>query len=112
VSFFQVICYEFIDSHFECNVFFLVVIVIPLVMKAYLHAIAVWFNSPTPAQSPAGITLSATTLYAGYNVPELSTVDALGWITHINVCISCRVHYAVELTVHFFSHRSMRTSRS
>jgi len=104
VSFFQVIYYEFIDSHFECSIFFLVVVITSLVMKAYLRAIAAWFNSPTPAQSLAGITLSAFTLYTGYNIPEPSMVDALSWITHLNVRISCRVHYAVKLTVRFFSH--------
>jgi len=28
-------------------------------------------------------------------------VDALSWITYVNVRISCRVHYAVKSTVRF-----------
>ena len=92
MSFFQVICYEFIDSHFEQSIFFFVVVIISLVMKAYLRATAAWFNSPTPAQSVAGVTLLALILYTGYNIPEPSMVHALSWITYINVRTSCRVH--------------------
>lgn len=70
-------------------------------MKAYFRAVAAWFSDPTPAQSAAGVTLLALTLYTGYNIPEPSMIGALRWITYINVCVSCHVPYAVRLT--FFS---------
>ena len=103
MSFFQVVCYEFTNSHFEDSIFFLVVVVISLVMKAYLRATAAWFSSPTPAQAVAGVTLLALTLYTGYNIPEPSMIGAVRWITYINVRISYHVHYALKLTVCFFS---------
>ena len=68
-------------------------------MKAYFRAIAAWFNDPTPAQSAAGVTLLALTLYTGYNIPEPYMIGALRWITYINVCISCHAHYAPRFTV-------------
>lgn len=60
-------------------------------MKAYFRAIAAWFTDPTPAQSAAGVTLLALTLYTGYNIPEPYMIGALRWITYINVRISLRV---------------------
>ena len=69
----------------EHSVFFLLVITISLVMKAYFRAIAAWFTDPTPAQSAAGVTLLALTLYTGYNIPEPYMIGALRWITYINV---------------------------
>lgn len=67
------------------SIFFLLVVLISLVMKAYFRAIAAWFSDPTPAQSVAGVTLLILTLYTGYNIPEPYMVGALRWITHINV---------------------------
>lgn len=57
-------------------------------MKAYFRAVAAWFTDPTPAQSAAGVTLLALTLYTGYNIPEPYMIGALRWITYINVRIS------------------------
>ena len=57
-------------------------------MKAYFRALAAWFTDPTPAQSAAGVTLLALTLYTGYNIPEPYMIGALRWITYINVCTS------------------------
>jgi len=94
----DVVC-EFINSFFENSIFFLLVVIISLVMKAYFRAVAAWFNDPTPAQSAAGVTLLALTLYTGYNIPEPYMIGALRWITYINVCVSCHVHYVVGLTV-------------
>jgi len=70
-------------------------------MKAYFRAIAAWFNDPTPAQSAAGVTLLALTLYTGHNIPEPYMIGALRWINYINVCISCHGHYVVRLTIFF-----------
>ena len=93
------VCCEFASSHFEDSIFFLLIVIISLVMKAYFRAIAAWFNDPTPAQSAAGVTLLALTLYTGYNIPEPYMIGALRWITYINVCISCHAHYAPRFTV-------------
>ena len=84
------------------STFFLLVVVISLVMKAYFRAIAAWFSEPTPAQSAVGVTLLALVLYTGYNIPEPYMIGALRWITYINVCISCRIWYTAMLTVGFF----------
>jgi ATP-binding cassette subfamily G (WHITE) protein 2 (SNQ2) len=70
-------------------------------MKAYFRAIAAWFSDPTPAQSAAGVTLLALTLYTGYN-SEAYMIGALRWITYINVCIDYHVHYVVRLKFFFF----------
>jgi len=69
-------------------------------MKAYSCAVAAWFSDPTLAQSAAGVTLLALTLYIGYNIPEPYMIGALRWAAY--VCISYRVHCAVRLTVYFF----------
>jgi len=61
-------------------------------VKTYFRAIAAWFSDPTSAQSVAGVTFSVLTLYAGYDIPEPSTVGALHWITYINVCASFHIH--------------------
>lgn len=67
-------------------------------MKVYFRALAAWFTDPTPAQSAAGVTLLALTLYTGYNIPEPYMIGALRWITYINVCIlsphylCCHIH--------------------
>jgi ATP-binding cassette subfamily G (WHITE) protein 2 (SNQ2) len=70
-------------------------------MKAYFCAIAAWFSDPTPAQSAAGVTLLALTLYTGYN-SEAYMIGTLRWITYINVCIDYHVHYVVQLKFFFF----------
>ena len=62
-------------------------------MKAYFRALAAWFTDPTPAQSAAGVTLLALTLYTGYNIPEPYMIGALRWLTYINVWTSVRVLY-------------------
>jgi len=81
-----------INLHFEGSIFFLLVVTIALVMKAYFRAIAAWFTDPTPAQSVAGVSLLVLTLYTGYNIPEPYMVGALHWITYINVCASFHIH--------------------
>jgi len=101
VSFFDFARCEFVSSHFEDSIFFLLIVIISLVMKAYFRAIAAWFNDPTPAQSAAGVTLLALTLYTGYNIPKPYMIDALRWITYINICISHCLHYAEKFTVCF-----------
>ena len=58
---------QFISSRFRNSLFFLLVVVISLIMKAYFCAIATWFTDPTPAQSAAGVSLLVLALYTGYN---------------------------------------------
>jgi ATP-binding cassette subfamily G (WHITE) protein 2 (SNQ2) len=67
-------------------------------MKAFFRAVAAWFSDPTPAQSAAGVSLLALTLYTGYNIPEPYMIGALRWITYINVCIHYHAHHVVRLT--------------
>ena len=68
-------------------------------MKAYFRAVAAWFTDPTPAQSAAGVTLLALTLYTGYNIPEPYMIGALRWITYINVRISFHIRQRAKFTI-------------
>ena len=95
----QLVYFDLIDSRFERSVFFLLVVTISLIMKAYFRAVAAAFDDPTPAQSAAGVSLLALTLYTGYNIPEPYMIGALKWITYINVRIHCRVYCPVKFTV-------------
>jgi len=85
--------FSLISLRFGGSIFFLLVVTIALIMKAYFRAIAACFTDPTPAQSVAGVSLLVLILYTGYNIPEPSMVGALKWITYINVRTSFRTHY-------------------
>ena len=62
-------------------------------MKAYFRALAAWFTDPSLAQSAAGVTLLALTLYTGFDIPEPYLIGALRWISYINACIPSRSPY-------------------
>ena len=67
------------------SVFYLVIITMSLVMKAYFRSIAAVFTNPAPAQAVAGISLLILTLYTGYNIPITRMIGALRWLIYINV---------------------------
>ena len=67
------------------SVFYLFIISISLMMKAYFRTIAAAFADPAPAQAVAGISLLILTLYTGYNIPFPRMIGALRWLTYINV---------------------------
>ena len=67
------------------SVFYLFIISVSLMMKAYFRTIAAAFANPAPAQAVAGVSLLIIVLYIGYNIPVPQMIGALRWITYINV---------------------------
>jgi ATP-binding cassette subfamily G (WHITE) protein 2 (SNQ2) len=67
------------------SVFYLFIISISLVMKAYFRTVASIFSEPAPAQAVAGITLLVLVLYTGYQIPVPEMIGALQWLIYINV---------------------------
>ena len=67
------------------SVFYLFIITMSLVMKAYFRTIASVFSQPAPAQAVAGITLLVLVLYTGYQIPVPQMIGALRWLIYINV---------------------------
>lgn len=67
------------------SVFYLFIITVSLVMKAYFRTIASIFSQPAPAQAVAGITLLVLVLYTGYQIPVPQMIGALRWLIYINV---------------------------
>lgn len=72
-------------------VFYLFIITVSLVMKAYFRTIASIFSQPAPAQAVAGITLLVLVLYTGYQIPVPQMIGALRWLIYINP-----IRYAYE----------------
>ncbi|TFK22472.1 hypothetical protein FA15DRAFT_757994 [Coprinopsis marcescibilis] len=64
--------------------FFVFIQLLSLTMKAWFRAIAAAFKSEATAQSVAGISVLALSIYTGYNIPMPSMIGALRWITYIN----------------------------
>ena len=56
-----------------------------LTMKAWFRAIAAAFGSEPLANTVAGISVLAISIYTGYTIPKPSMIGALRWITYINV---------------------------
>ncbi|TFK38290.1 pleiotropic drug resistance ABC transporter, partial [Crucibulum laeve] len=65
-------------------IFFLFIFVMALVMKAWFRAVAAAFKSEATAQTVAGISILALSIYTGYTIPKPSMIGALRWITYIN----------------------------
>jgi len=86
----QFLCETFIHPWFAPtdpfrSVFYLFIITVSLVMKAYFRTIASIFSQPAPAQAVAGITLLVLVLYTGYQIPVPQMIGALRWLIYINV---------------------------
>ncbi|KAF9650879.1 pleiotropic drug resistance ABC transporter [Thelephora ganbajun] len=75
----------------QFSVFYLFIVSISLVMKAYFRTVASIFSEPAPAQAIAGVTLLVLTLYTGYQIPVPEMIGALRWLIYINP-----VRYAYE----------------
>ena len=67
------------------SAFFSFVFTMMITMKAWFRALTAAFKSPAPAQTVAGMSILALTLYTGYTIPEPSMIGALKRITYINV---------------------------
>jgi ATP-binding cassette subfamily G (WHITE) protein 2 (SNQ2) len=78
--------------------FFLFVFTVALTMKAFFRSLAAAFPSEAPAQAVAGILLLSVSLYTGYNIPILSMIGALRWISYINVSQVSPINVILSLT--------------
>jgi ATP-binding cassette subfamily G (WHITE) protein 2 (SNQ2) len=84
------------------SIFFLFLFIMSLTMKGWFRAIAAAFPSEAAAQSFAGISTLALSIYtgrfsfrsysgfvshlwAGYSIPKPTMIGALRWLTYINV---------------------------
>ena len=92
------------------SVFYLFIISISLVMKAYFRTIASIFSQPAPAQAVAGITLLVLVLYTGYQIPVPEMIGALRWLIYINVR-SLFHHRKLVLLIIYTSLLDTRTNR-
>ncbi|KAF8069062.1 pleiotropic drug resistance ABC transporter [Lyophyllum atratum] len=65
-------------------IFFLFIFAMSITMKAWFRAIAAAFKSEASAQTVAGISILALSIYTGYSIPKPSMIGAMRWITYIN----------------------------
>jgi ATP-binding cassette subfamily G (WHITE) protein 2 (SNQ2) len=77
------------------STFFLFATVLSLTMKSWFRGIAAAFQSEATAQTFAGISILALSIYTGYNIPKPTMIGALRWITYINV----RFRRSFELSI-------------
>ncbi|KAG6865226.1 hypothetical protein C0991_004284 [Blastosporella zonata] len=64
--------------------FYLFVFTMSITMKGWFRAIAAAFKSEAAAQTVAGISVLALSIYTGYQIPKPTMIGALRWITYIN----------------------------
>ncbi|KAH0589276.1 hypothetical protein H2248_005039 [Termitomyces sp. 'cryptogamus'] len=55
-----------------------------ITMKAWFRAVAAAFKSEAPAQTLAGLSVFAFSLYTGFQIPKPTMIGALRWITFLN----------------------------
>ena len=79
------ICSLFLLTNPPHSVFYLFIVTVSLMMKAYFRTIAAAFADPAPAQALAGVSLLILTLYTGYSIPVPRMIGALRWLTYLNV---------------------------
>ncbi|KAJ3515824.1 hypothetical protein NLJ89_g1517 [Agrocybe chaxingu] len=65
-------------------IFFLFVLFMGIIMRAYFRALAAACKSEAAAQTLAGISVLALSMYTGYSMPEDSMIWALRWLIYIN----------------------------
>ncbi|KAG6843984.1 hypothetical protein H0H87_010943 [Tephrocybe sp. NHM501043] len=65
-------------------IFQLFVFTMSITMKGWFRAIAAAFKSEATAQTVAGISVLALSIYTGYQIPKPTMIGALRWITYIN----------------------------
>jgi ATP-binding cassette subfamily G (WHITE) protein 2 (SNQ2) len=71
-----------------------------LVMRGWFRMLASAFKSAAPAQTIAGLSVLAMSIYTGYTIPRPSMIGALKWITYIN---PLRYGFEAVLTNEFHS---------
>ncbi|KAL5527915.1 hypothetical protein ACEPAG_6716 [Sanghuangporus baumii] len=65
-------------------IFYLLIVVVSLCMKAFFRALAAAFRREAGAQALGGVMTLALVLYTGYSIPKPTMIGALKWITWIN----------------------------
>ncbi|RDB26892.1 Brefeldin A resistance protein [Hypsizygus marmoreus] len=65
-------------------IFYLFLFTVSITMKAWFRAVAAAFKAEASAQTFAGISILALSIYTGYSIPKPSMIGALRWITYIN----------------------------
>ncbi|KAG6860184.1 hypothetical protein C0995_014729 [Termitomyces sp. Mi166 len=65
-------------------IFYLFVFSMSITMKAWFRTIAAAFKSEASAQTVAGISILALSIYTGYQIPKPTMIGALRWITYLN----------------------------
>ncbi|PPQ86500.1 hypothetical protein CVT25_008244 [Psilocybe cyanescens] len=65
-------------------IFLLFLFTMTIAMKGWFRGIAAAFPSEAAAQSFAGISVLALSIYTGYTIPKPTMIGALRWITYIN----------------------------
>ncbi|PPQ74645.1 hypothetical protein CVT26_005690 [Gymnopilus dilepis] len=87
ITVFSIIIYFMVGlqlSAAQYFVFLLFLFVMSITMKAWFRMIAAAFSSEATAQSFAGISVLALSIYTGYSIPKPTMIGALRWITYIN----------------------------
>ncbi|KII90642.1 hypothetical protein PLICRDRAFT_136999 [Plicaturopsis crispa FD-325 SS-3] len=77
ISIFSIILYFLVGlqrSAGQFFIFFLFLLTMSLIMKAWFRMLASLFSSPASAQSVAGVSLLAMVLYTGYTIPLISMI--------------------------------------
>ncbi|EJD01729.1 uncharacterized protein FOMMEDRAFT_126887 [Fomitiporia mediterranea MF3/22] len=81
-------------------IFYLLVVIVTLTMKAFFRTLAAAFKRESGAQALAGVAMMALVLYTGYTIPKPSMIGALRWITYIS---PVRYGFEAILTNEFFT---------
>ncbi|KAK7025542.1 ATP-binding cassette transporter snq2 [Paramarasmius palmivorus] len=84
---FVVLIYELVQLQQSASQFFvafLFVFSVTITMKGWFRALAAAFGDEAPAQSVAGISILAFSIYAGYMIPKPTMIGGLRWISYLN----------------------------
>lgn len=87
ISVFAVILYFMTGLQKSADQFFvfvLFILVMAFTMKSWFRAIAAAFKAEATAQTVAGVSILALSIYTGYTIPKPTMIAALSWLTYIN----------------------------
>ncbi|TDL15085.1 hypothetical protein BD410DRAFT_845493 [Rickenella mellea] len=71
-------------------IFFLYLVTLTIMMKAFFCSIAPASNTQSSEQSVAGVLALVLVLYTGYQIPQPYMIGAFRWLTYINVWLFFR----------------------
>jgi len=87
----------------SCRIFFLLVFVMTITMKAFFRMVAALFKEESAATSLAGVVVVVVALFTGYTIPKPDIPGALRWIMYINVR-SCDAKWMLPCSRLFIAH--------